>query len=171
MPDSAFENLVLRYSKMVLNTATHFLGRAEAAQDVHQEVFLAIWQHWTTFEPPVHWPGYLYRATVSKAIDRIRSEQNWPDSPDGLEQTAADHPPEPSHQLNVLELKERLRWCVARLPERQAQVFVMSRLEGLSPADIARHLDCSQETIRVHLHRALRSLTDLMREYLAEGID
>lgn len=156
---------------MVLYTATRILGRPDAAQDVHQEVFLAIWQRWAKFEQPINWPGYLYRVTISKAIDRIRREQKWPDSLEVLEETPADRNPEPYHQLNAQELQERLRWCIARLPERQSQVFVMSRLEGLKHKEIAGHLACTQETVRVHLHRALRNITDLMREYLEGGTD
>ena len=138
---------------------------------MHQEVFLAIWQRWAKFDHPIRWPGYLHRTTVRKAIDSIRKEQRWPDSLEVLEQTPVDHSPEPHQHLNAQELQERLRWCIARLPERQAQVFIMSRLEGVNQSQIAEHLECAQETVRVHLHRALRSLTDLMREYLEGGAD
>ncbi len=156
---------------MVLHTATRILGRAEAAQDVHQEVFLAIWQRWAKFDHPIRWPGYLYRTTVHKAIDRVRQEQKWPDSLEVVDQNPVDGTPEPHQHLSAQELQERLRWCIARLPERQAQVFIMSRLEGINQSQIAEHLECAQETVRVHLHRALRNLTDLMREYLEGGAD
>jgi RNA polymerase sigma factor (sigma-70 family) len=52
------------------------------------------------------------------------------------------------------------------LPQRQADVFVLARIEGLKPEKIAQILGCSQETVRVHLHRALNRLAREMSDYL-----
>lgn len=149
---------------MVLQTAARVLGDAEAAQDVHQEVFLAIWQRWAKLDRRVSWPGYLYRTTVHKAIESIRRKKKWPDSLEDRDPAPRRHD-EPSDHLAAQECQEKLRLCVGRLPEKQAQVFVLSRFEGLGHAEIAEFLHCSQETVRVHLHRALRSLTESMREF------
>jgi RNA polymerase sigma-70 factor (ECF subfamily) len=61
--------------------------------------------------------------------------------------------------------------CIAQLPKRQAQVFVLAELEGLKHGEIAASLGCSEGTVRVHLHRALQGLGELMKHYLDEGAD
>jgi len=153
---------------MVLNTAKKILGNTDAAQDVHQDVFLSIWQRWGKFDLPVNWPAYLYRTTVRKAVDSMRKKRRFPHSLDTIKYTPEVMNP-PSDRLVNSELQEILRRCIARLPKKQAQVFVLSRLEGLKSIEIAKLMQCSHETVRVHLHRAVRSLAPMVQRYVKEG--
>jgi RNA polymerase sigma-70 factor (ECF subfamily) len=65
-------------------------------------------------------------------------------------------------------LQQRLAAALARLPRRQADAFVLSRLEKLETAEVARIMGCSKETVRVHLHRALLRLARELHEYLGQ---
>lgn len=159
-----FEDLVDRHSRLVLSVAHRILGNADLAQDVHQEVFLAIWRRWPRFDHSVHWRSYLYRTTVRKAIEaatRGRSVQG--SVPSGQEPLSSDGPED---AVSAAEMQQKLAEALARLPDRQAEVFVLSRYEGLSHEQISEMLGCAQETVRVHLHRALKSLAETLREYL-----
>ncbi|MHC4193159.1 MAG: RNA polymerase sigma factor, partial [Planctomycetota bacterium] len=78
MQKISFRALVDDYSTAVLNTALRVLGDSQRAQDVHQEVFLAIWRRWHKYNGKTNWGAYLYRTTVRKAIElarRSRAEQ------------------------------------------------------------------------------------------------
>jgi DNA-directed RNA polymerase specialized sigma24 family protein len=55
---------------------------------------------------------------------------------------------------------------LAKLPERQAEVFVLSRIEGLDHAAIAEILDCTPNSVRVSLHRAVQQLASEMSDCL-----
>jgi RNA polymerase sigma-70 factor (ECF subfamily) len=161
-----FRALVNDYGAQVLSTAIRILGNSEKAQDVHQEVFLAIWKRWHKYNGRTNWNAYLYRTTVRKAIEsvkRSRIEQS-------LRQqtkygTSTDHPDGP---LRTAELQQMLARHLARLPKRQADVFVLSRIEGLGAGEIAEILGCSQNTVRVHLHRAVKQLARELGDYLTE---
>jgi RNA polymerase sigma factor (sigma-70 family) len=59
-----------------------------------------------------------------------------------------------------------LTQSLARLPKRQADVFVLSRIEGLDHSAIAEILCCSVNSVRVTLHRAVKQLAREMSEYL-----
>jgi RNA polymerase sigma-70 factor (ECF subfamily) len=166
MPQMSFKALVNNYSTAVMNTAIRVLRDSEKAQDVHQEVFLEILRRWHKFNGQTNWGAYLYRVTVRKAIEFAKSskkelfaerEQEYPamsESPDGPLQTA--------------ELQQKLVKCLAGLPKRQADVFVLARIEGLTHGKIAEVLGCSQETVRVHLHRALRRLARELSGHLGQ---
>jgi RNA polymerase sigma-70 factor (ECF subfamily) len=171
--DKSFENLVNEHGGQVLRTATRVLRDANLAQDVHQEVFLSIWRRWSSYNGSVNWPAYLYRATVRKALDLARrracsvparaylpSTREEKITPDGVTTN------EPGDALQADELQQRLAAALARLPRRQADAFVLSRLEGLEAAEIAAVMGCSVETVRVHLHRAVARLAHELREYL-----
>ena len=49
---------------------------------------------------------------------------------------------------------------------RQAEAFALSRIEGLGYERVAELLGCSQQTARVHLHRALKRLARELGDYL-----
>ncbi len=162
----SFEVLVNDYGAQVLNTATRILGDSQKAQDVHQQVFLEIWRRWHKYNGRTKWNGYLYRTTVRKAIEFARRSR----SETLLEQKAGNPATKekPDGRLETIELQQRLAVCLGRLSKRQADVFVLSRIEGLKGEKIAEILGCSQETVRVHLHRATKRLAAELSDYLNE---
>lgn len=166
MSEKEFGTLVNDCSAQVLNTAARILGDLEKAQDVHQEVFLAIWKRWHKFNGRTNWNAYLYRVTVRKAIEFARQSKSHKPLPEQGEHIAggqkADGP------LRTAELQAKLAERIAGLPKRQADAFVLSRIEGLDAGQIAEVLDCSPRTVRVHLHRAVRRLARELGGYLTE---
>ena len=63
--------------------------------------------------------------------------------------------------VELMELSDRINRALADLPERQRQVFVMSRFEGRSNAEIARGLGISVRTVETHITAALQKLRKL----------
>jgi RNA polymerase sigma-70 factor, ECF subfamily len=159
-----FEQLVLSRSRQVLNTALRVLGDSHLAADVHQEVFLTIWRRWGSYNGTTNWPGYLYRMTVRKSLELARRKNRLQLTGESAEQIVChDCPADP---LRATELRQKLSACLARLPKRQAEVFILSRLEGLDYEHIAEITGCSRPTVRVHLHRALMRLSRDLKDYL-----
>jgi RNA polymerase sigma-70 factor (ECF subfamily) len=141
------------------------------AHDVHQEVFLAIWRHWPRYNGQVNWPAYLYRATVRKALElaRRRAECHAPVGTVKMQDLASLHGVTTSGPDDILaadELQHRLAAALARLPRREADAFILSRLERLETAEIAGMMGCAEPTVRVHLHRAVARLAHELRGYL-----
>ena len=166
MAEQDFRALINDYSAQVLNTAMRILGDIHKAQDVHQEVFLEIWRRWRKYDGRTNWGAYLYRTTVRKAIEFAK--QSRTEQLSEQQQKYAKSPEEPDEFLRTTELQQKLAECLAKLPKRQTEVFVLSRMEGLKAEEIAELLDCSQETVRVHLHRAIRRLARELGDYLVE---
>ena len=165
MSKQEFRALVDDYGAQVLGTAMRILGSSEKAQDVHQEVFLAIWKRWHKFNGRTNWNAYLYRATVRKAIEfakKSKAERFVQQTEHGTSKDLPDGP------LKTAELQQMLARHLARLPKRQADVFVLSRIEGLRHSQIAEILGCSQKTVGVHLHRAVKKLLRELGDYLSE---
>jgi len=158
-----FKTLVNKYSAAVLNTANRVLRDSQQAQDVHQEVFLEILRRWNKFNGQTNWGAYLYRVTVRKAIRCAKQ----PRMKTLVEQRGcAVSKDKPEDALRVAELQQKLVAGLTRLPKRQAEVFVLSRIEGLKAEKIAEGLGCSRETVRVHLHRSLKVLARELGDYL-----
>jgi len=164
LSDIKFEELVNQYSRQVLNVALRILRDTNLANDVHQEVFLAIWRNWQQYNGQTNWSGYLYRVTVRKAIELAKKST----IPSFTEQ-CQEYPvttENPDDLLRADELQQKIVDCLATLPKRQADIFALSRIEGIKHEKIAEMLGCSQNTVRVHLHRAIKQLGRQLSDYL-----
>ena len=158
-----FKALVNDYSRAVLNTAIRILRDSQQAQDVHQEVFLEILRRWHKFNGKTNWGPYLYRVTVRKAIQSAKQSSTKPLIEQHEYARRNEGPDEP---LRTAELQQKLVACLGGLPKRQADVFVLSRIEGLRNEKIAELLGCSKQTVRVHLHRSVKRLARELSDYL-----
>ncbi len=166
MAKKDFRALIDEYSAQVLNTAMRILGDAQKAQDVHQEVFLEIWRRWHKYDGQTSWGAYLYRTTVRMAIKFAKRSSI--EQPPRQQLEYATSKEKPDGRLRTAELQQKLAGCLAKLPKRQADAFVLSRIEGLETEEIAELLGCSQKTVRVHLHRAMKRLARELGDYLVE---
>jgi RNA polymerase sigma factor (sigma-70 family) len=165
--DQSFDNLVNEHGGQVLRTATRVLRDVNLAHDVHQEVFLAIWRRWHRYNGQVNWPAYLYRATVRKALELARRRVVCSVPAGALKETRHDVTTNgPEGALAADELQQRLAAALARLPQREADAFILSRLERLETAEVARIMGCAEPTVRVHLHRAVAKLAGELHVYL-----
>ena len=164
MSDIRFEKLVNDHGRDVLNVALRVLGDPDTAKDVYQEVFLAIWRRWHSYDGTVNWGPYLYRVTVRKALELARARRPVAEAPEGCEPESPGSDPDAA--LRLQDLQKKLTESLAKLPKRQADVFVLSRIEGLDHSAIAETLCCSQNSVRVLLHRAVKHLARELSEYL-----
>jgi len=160
----SFKVLVNRYSKPVLNTALRIVGNQPCAYDIHQEVFLAILQRWHKFDGETNWSGYLYRVTVRKAMEFVKRKK--PQALFGNQADWAVAKEDSLGPLRVHELRQELLKRLSKMPKPQADVFVLSRIEGLSQRHIAEIMGCSRETVKTHLQRAVKRLRTELADYL-----
>jgi RNA polymerase sigma factor (sigma-70 family) len=164
LSDSRFEELIDAHGRDVLNVALRVTGDAETARDVYQEVFLAIWQRWHRFDGTVRWGAYLYRVTVRKALELAGRRRPVPVELNDRKPESGG--PDPDAALRLDDLQRRLTESLGKLPQHQADVFVLSRIEGLDHSAIAGILGCSPNSVRVSLHRAVKQLAREMSDYL-----
>jgi len=62
------------------------------------------------------------------------------------------------------ELKETVDMIVSNLPEKQREVFILSRYEGLSHKEIAEKLKVSTKTVEYHIHQSSNTLRDKLHQ-------
>ena len=172
--EEAFLALYRRRQGSIYRFALHMTGSASMAEDVAQEVFLALIRHDCGYDPEKGTlSGYLYgiaRKLVLRQLERGRTapEQEL----DGEEWTpelalSAD----PMVDLIRREGIEELRRAVLALPKRYREVVLLCDLEEMDYAEAAGILNCPIGTVRSRLHRARALLLEklkLKREPRAE---
>ncbi len=160
---SGLEAIFARHHAAVLRAAYRVTGNAMDAEDVLQTVFTRLIRRRPQDSPPVLEEtagSYLHRAAVNAALDLLRSRRRARTVALGdVEMDLVDDgQPGPERASRNRELSRRLRLALLQLPPRQAEIFALRYLEGMSNLEISRLLGSSQTAIAVLLHRARRRL-------------
>jgi RNA polymerase sigma-70 factor (ECF subfamily) len=172
---SAFNSLVVRHEKALVNFFYHFSWDRQAAEDCAQEVFLKLYNHLGTYEPQAKFTTFLYRVAKNLWIDKLRSAAASPkpvslEAPAGADdgRTLKDRVPArsetPIEILTKRETEEALRRSIDALPEEQRLVVVFSEMQGLKYQEISEILEIPVGTVKSRMHAAVERLRDLMAE-------
>jgi RNA polymerase sigma-70 factor (ECF subfamily) len=156
----AFAELFRRRHRDVFRFALHLTGVHAMADDVTQDVFVAVMRDAGRYQPgrttAVAWLCGIARNCARRRLDRDRSLQPLADVLDAQDRDAAGGPavhPDPLGDLTRAERVEMLRRAVLSLPLRYREAVVLCDLQELSYAEAAGALGCAIGTVRSRLHR------------------
>jgi RNA polymerase sigma-70 factor, ECF subfamily len=143
---------------MVFGLARRLLGDRSVAEDVVQEVFVALWKYPERFSSERgSLRAYLGVQARRRAIDVLRSGRRR----SLREQRQADlntFDTGPEGSLGVTELSEAVRDAISRLPEDQREAVELAYFGTLTQVEIARHLGIPEGTAKSRLRLAQAKL-------------
>jgi len=162
-----------RYHPRVVAYAAKLLGR-DNAEDVAHEVFLKIDRALPTLADPSKLTSWIYAITANAVRDAARSRAAWtsrlataPLAGDSGEDAFDRLPDTAARSAEASIARDEMVACfldyVERLPTNYHDVYVMSVLEELPMADIARRLSISVGAAKIRLHRARALLFGQLR--------
>jgi RNA polymerase sigma-70 factor (ECF subfamily) len=156
--EQAFVTLYRRRQAALYRFVLHMSGSASVAEDVTQEVFLALIRNECGFDPERgSLSGYLFgiaRKLVLRHLERGRSDVALEADPDESNLPALAVHEDPLADMTRRESIESVRRAVQVLPRRYREVVVLCDLEELDYRDAALALGCPIGTVRSRLHRA-----------------
>lgn len=163
----AFDALFDRHHAAVYNFARMMLGRADGADDVLQDVFLAVARAARAYQPRGRFRAWLLRLTRNHCLNRLQSERLRrrvlaEGSLDIAEAPSGE--PSPPEQLDRDERLARLRVLIAELPERQREAIVLYAFEQMSYQEIGDVLGMPINTVKTLIHRARAALARRFEE-------
>jgi RNA polymerase sigma-70 factor, ECF subfamily len=167
----AFAVLFRRTQGAVYRFALHMTGSSATADDVTQEVFLAVMRDAARYErgraSVAAWLCGIARnyARRKRAIDGLLTPLD-----DGIQDSRGG--PDPFAELARTQRIEAVRRAVLRLPFKYREVVVLCDLQEMNYADAAAALKCAVGTIRSRLHRGRTLLAEKLAaiERRAEAI-
>lgn len=153
----AFRKLVESHQARVFSMALRLTGVRADAEEVTQDVFVALHAALGQIADAGHLERWLLRAAYHRSIDRLRQHEiqrrNLP-----LE-TLAGAPQGRAVESAVDPLAaSRLHGLLRQLQPDARAVMALRYQEDLDPADIAKVLEMSVYTVKSHLRRSLRWL-------------
>ena len=169
--EAIFGEIVTRFQGRVYSVAYRFTANREDALDVTQEVLLRVYQKIHTWKPTGHFGAWVMRVATNTAIDHVRKAQRKKKfmvvSGETLIESHADAMT-PEKALRTIEISEAVYEAMDALSTAQRKVFVLRHYEHMPLRDIAKVLDCSVGSVKVHLYRALRKLRVELSESFEE---
>ncbi len=187
----ALATLYDRHVDGVFSAAIRLTGDRQAAEEVVQETFLALWNRAELFDPAsgslVAW---LFTIARNRAVDRLRaagrrprlvhvSSAGTPDESEGevLERLAvdgtvlggADVGRGPEAELEQAEVRDTIREAIGAIPDDERAVILLAYRDGLSQTEIAERLGWPLGTVKTRTRRALHRLRDALAADLGPG--
>ncbi|MCH7671271.1 MAG: sigma-70 family RNA polymerase sigma factor [Proteobacteria bacterium] len=147
-----------QHRQRVYSFAYYSLRAKEDAEDVTQEVFIKLWQHWQKVDHG-KLGAWLMRVAHNAVIDHVRKQRpaqaNLDHYADVDDQAGrSDQGTEIDQQI----FKDQLQLAIKSLDDPFRSIIVMRDVQGLSYADIQVSLGMSESQVKVYLHRGRRKL-------------
>jgi RNA polymerase sigma-70 factor (ECF subfamily) len=156
------------------------IGDPELAMDLVQETMLKLVEKYSSKSPKA-WRPLFYRILNNKITDFYRrnavkrklfvtyfsdsdSDSEASDTINAVAQLR--HNPDIQAQSN--QRVEQLIKSLYKLPRRQQQAFMLRCWEGMSTAQTAQAMNCSDSSVKTHYSRALEALRELLEDYRDE---
>lgn len=152
--EERFCQIVRDYSERVWWHVRRFVNCHEDADDLVQDVFLKIWQSLPSFREEAGIYTWVYRIATNEALNWLRREKVRAalhfSSLDAEMERRIDNDP----WFNGDAAERALSKAVARLPEKQRQVFILRYYDEMPYEDMAAVLDTSVGALKASYHIA-----------------
>jgi len=165
--ESAAATLYYRYADPVYRVCRRMIPDSQAAKDCAQETWIKIFKNIHRYQSGTSFRAWAVTIAVHSAIDHCRkhSSHRMMDIRDHENHESFVQPLTPRSQMEEAELRQRVDQALRTLSLPQRTAFVLRHYEGLSLAEIAEVMNCSEGSVKTHVHRAVLAL----RQILAPG--
>jgi RNA polymerase sigma-70 factor (ECF subfamily) len=157
----ALHELYTRYSRPVYLTALRITDSPQDAEDVLQDLFVALPEAIASYEGRGSFEGWIKRVALRMGLMRIRRAYRHREVPLGTRPVAAQEDealPNGSDSVDTVSLERAL----AQLPVVDRVVLVLKEIEGYSHAEIGALLGITKTASESRLFRAKRELRELL---------
>lgn len=177
--EEAFAELVNAYQHRVFTVIYRIVGDREEAEDVAQEVFVAVFKYIDSFRGESKFSTWLYRIASNRALNRVKylkrrsykKHQGFEDTSDATLHASATSTPVGRPDAHALgnELHAIINAGLAELSEEHRAVVVLRDVEDMSYTEIAEALEIAEGTVKSRLYRARAALKSFVDAHYSPG--
>jgi RNA polymerase sigma-70 factor (ECF subfamily) len=174
--DSAFDFLVQKYRRPIINFMYRMAHNSAMAEDLAQEVFLRVYRSRGNYEASAKFTTWLYRIATNLGMNYARDTRHErpenvtnldePDEETGQSPDLADKAPTVEEEIMRRERLNAIRQKVEALPERQKMAVLMHKYQQMDYRQIAEVLKLSESATKSLLFRAYETLRTQLKEFV-----
>jgi RNA polymerase sigma-70 factor (ECF subfamily) len=177
---AAFEALIEKYRKPLVNVIARYLGEDRDAEDLAQDVFVRVYRAAPRYEPSAKFSTWLYTIarrlcanySRGRALRKLFSLSRDDEDDEPLSDAAELADPrseDPSVSAEKEQLRRIVAAAVAALPKTLRFAVILRRYEDMSYEEIAAVLNCSVTAAKLRVHRANTLLAERLAPYLGDA--
>jgi len=172
----AFEFLVKKHQKRMLNIAFRMIGNYEEACEVVQDAFVSAHKNIRKFEEKARFSTWLCTIVMNLSKNRIKQlrvrgyhEGFSMDEPvltedDQMKRTPALDEPSILERLEKKEIQQKVQGCIDSLESEFKEVLVLRDMQGFPYDEISGMLKIPEGTVKSRLFRARSVLRECLRK-------
>lgn len=174
----AFDVLVEKYYRKIYNLAYRFVGDAEEANDLAQEIFAAAYQNLSKFRGEAKFSTWLFQIASNRGKNRFkylkrrgffanRGPVNEDHDRDLLHREIPDFSTNPEALLAGKQIQRIVQDAINELDPDHKEIVILRDIEGFSYDEIAHMLDLPEGTTKSRLHRARMVVKEKLKKVLS----
>jgi RNA polymerase sigma-70 factor (ECF subfamily) len=153
----AWEALVRQYQSRVYGIAYHYVGNAEDARDLAQEIFVRVYQNLTVCANEEMFLPWMIRIARNACIDHVRrrkARSYGRELPLDAITTLSDHGNNPEQQWASDSRKRLIHRALKELTDLNREIILLKEIQGLQLEEIASLLKVPLGTVKSRSNRA-----------------
>ena len=158
--ERTFNSIVKQYSERLYWHLRRLVNSHDDAKDLMQEVFLKIWNALPSFRGEAQVYTWVWRIATNEALNFLRKQQVRAALHFTSVDAETDRRIESDPYFNGTAAQRELAKAVARLPQKQRQVFVMRWWDELSYEEIAAITGTSVGALKASYHIAREKIQE-----------
>jgi RNA polymerase sigma-70 factor (ECF subfamily) len=176
----AFEVLVKKHQKKMLNIACRMIGSYEEACEVVQDSFVSAYKAIKDFEGKAKFSTWLYTIVMNLSKNRLKQlktqlyhEQVSIDDPvltdDGnIKAESVSNEPSILEQLEKKEFQQKVQGCINSLDDEFKAVLILRDIQGFSYDEISKMLKIAEGTVKSRLFRSREALKICLKKVIGD---
>lgn len=157
----AVEDLVMKYQRQIHAVLYRMTGNTEDAKDLTQTAFVRAMEGVRGFRGDSSFKTWLYQIAINAGLNHLKQNRRQEVE---LEESLMGHH---AGALSTIIEKERrvsIKKGLDKLPERQRLAVILRAYEGLSCAETAQVMGCTEGAVKAHYHHAVKKLREILKE-------
>ena len=154
---AAFSDIFMRYHKQVYLFCSKSL-RKEDAEEIVQNVFMTVWENRHHIELRYSFSSYLFSIARHQVYNTIRSMVIQKTVMEKYFRQMESEPVAEEYDDSTDVMIEKMNTVIEQFPDRQREIFRMSRFDKMNYREIAEKLGISENTVDTTIRRSLATL-------------
>lgn len=152
------------HESALIRFAYGLIKRREVAEEIVQDAFLKLHQHWHEVENPRAW---IYRSIRNLCLNHLRKYKRELDEADekvvDITEAASEN------KLERMEAIGNVRLIIAELEPDERELIRLKYMEGKSYSDIATATGLTSGNVGYKLHHVLKTMGDALKKLGVES--
>jgi RNA polymerase sigma factor (sigma-70 family) len=159
----AFDALYWKYHQAVYANIFKLIKEQEAARDLLQEVYIALWEKRAAIDVNQSIAGWLFVVSYNKSITYLKKALK---EPVHIQELTVELKPAEESPVDIKEAQLRqLSRAVEQLSPQKRRVFQLCKLQGKSYHEAAKELNISKHTVKEYLSAAVTNVKEYVKTH------